>query len=81
MTTEAEHAPTVEDVSPKGTNVVVTAEKEDDKISVGEMDEVNLEEGTRPGSICCVGETYTKRNLCMHCTTQLLFRKEHIQHY
>jgi hypothetical protein len=45
MTTGSGYAPAISDVSPKGTNVDNAVEKEEDKISVGDMDEVNLEEG------------------------------------
>jgi hypothetical protein len=83
MTTEADHTPATTDVSPKGTDVVSdgAAEKEDDKISVGDLDEVSLEEGTPPSFICCVEEMHTNYNLHLHCATQFLFRKDHTQHY
>jgi hypothetical protein len=46
MATEAGPVPVIGDVSPKGTDADNAVEKEEDKISVGDMDEVNLEEGT-----------------------------------
>lgn len=46
MATEEEQAPAESDFSPKGFHVDGAIEEQEDKISVGDMDEVNLEEGT-----------------------------------
>lgn len=46
MATEEEQAPAETEASPKSTHVDGTIEEQEEKISVGDMDEVNLEEGT-----------------------------------
>lgn len=46
MATKEEQAPTEGDVSPKSTLVDGPIEEQEEKISIADMDEVNLEEGT-----------------------------------
>lgn len=46
MATEGEQAPAEGDVSPKSTRVDGAIEAQEEKLNVGDMDEVDLEEGT-----------------------------------
>jgi hypothetical protein len=68
MTTEEEHPRVIGDVSPKRTSVDNTVGKEEDKISVGDMDEVNLEEGMH---LPCCGDLLQSQFPHIHGTTIL----------